>query len=438
MSQESLGRIDLTERLRRAPPWVLTAYAATVAFSAYFCMYAFRKPFAAAEFAGFVPGTTVALKTAFVISQIVGYTVSKYAGIRVLAELSARRRPQLLIALVLGAWLALLAFGALPGAWKVVPLFVNGLSLGMIWGLVVAYLEGRSTSEVLLAGLSCSFILASGVVKDVGRFVMSAWSVSEEWMPFVTGALFLVPFMVFVALLNELPAPSAADVAARSPREAMNGEMRADFLRRFWPALAMLLASYFFLTAFRDYRDNYGMEVFKELHHTDKPAIFTMTEVPVAFGVMAALALLSLIRDNARALYAVFAVMAAGVGMLGLGTALFDAHVIDGVTWMVLLGLGSYLAYVPFGSVLFDRIFAHTRAPGTAVFGIYLADALGYTGSVLVQLYKDLVSAEASRLDFLRAISYGMAALGLVLLPLAAFYVARLGRTPVTVAPTTA
>ena len=67
-----------------------------------------------------------------------------------------------------------------------VPRFVHSLARGskaaghlleqfylrMIWGLVVGELEGRQSSDVLLACLACSFILASGVVKDVGRYLM--------------------------------------------------------------------------------------------------------------------------------------------------------------------------------------------------------------------------------------------------------------------------
>ena len=48
--------------------------------------------------------------------------------------------------------------------------------------------------------------------------------------------------------------------------------------------------------------------------------------------------------------------------------ALEEAGVIDGFWWMTLVGLGSYLAYVPYGSVLFDRLMASTGAIGTAVF----------------------------------------------------------------------
>lgn len=270
----------------------------------------------------------------------------------------------------------------------------------MVWGLVVSYLEGRRASELLLAGLSCSFILASGVVKDVGRWLMRVEGVSEWWMPFATAALFAPAFLVAVMLLSQLPSPDRADRDERSPRSSMSANDKLSFLRRFAAPLALLLIAYFFLTAFRDYRDNYGVEIFSALGYAEQPALFTATELPVALGVLVVLGALSFIRDNRLALKCVFFVMAAGLITLSGSTILLRSEFISGTTWMLLIGLGSYLTYVPFGSVLFDRLIAHTRSAGTAVFGIYLADALGYTGSVLVQLYADLGPESGDRLEF--------------------------------------
>ena len=50
-----------------------------------------------------------------------------------------------------------------------------------IWGLVVRYLEGRRASDLLLGALSCSFIVASGIVKDVGRWLMQAGVDEYGW-----------------------------------------------------------------------------------------------------------------------------------------------------------------------------------------------------------------------------------------------------------------
>jgi hypothetical protein len=88
------------------------------------------------------------------------------------------------------------------------------------------------------------------------------------------------------------------------------------------------------------------------------------------------------------------------------------------------VGFGSYLAYVPYGSVLFDRMIASTGFAGTAVFAIYLADAIGYTGSVGVQLLKDLGDPSATRLAFFRNFTYLLSVLGAATLLTAAAYFA--------------
>jgi hypothetical protein len=285
-----------------------------------------------------------------------------------------------------------------------VGLFFNGLALGMIWGLVVWYLEGRRTSEVLLAGLSCSFIVASGIVKDVGRFLLSS-GVSEEWMPAATGLCFLPLYLLSVWLLKQMPPPSEADVAERVNRVPMGRAQRLAFLRRFALGLFFLMVLYIFLMAYRDFRDNYAIEIFQTLGYGETPALFTKSEVPIAFAVLAVMGCLSLVKDNDRGLLAAMGIMGSGTVLLGVATALLSNGWIDGFTWMVLLGTGTYLAFVPFNSVLFDRMIASTGTVGTAVFAIYVADALGYSGSVCVQLYKDL-GRDTSHLEFFEAFTW--------------------------------
>ena len=177
----------LTRVLDRAPTPVFVLFAIAAAFTTYFCMYAFRKPFAAARFDGqLFAGTLIGLKTAIVVSQILGYSLSKYIGIKVCSEVTPARRAWSLIGLILWAETALAFYAILPGGWKVVAIFFNGLPLGMVWGLVVWYLEGRRTSEFLLAGLSCSYIVSSGMVKDIGRAMLEG-GVATWWMgiPFI-------------------------------------------------------------------------------------------------------------------------------------------------------------------------------------------------------------------------------------------------------------
>jgi hypothetical protein len=407
---------------RRA--WPTLAVMALCAFGTYFCMYGLRKPFAAATYDGPVL-LGLDPKTQFVISQILGYTLSKYLGVKWVSEAPRQRRWPMMVGLVTAAEVALLGFALLPPGAKVVAIFFNGLPLGMIWGLVVRYLEGRRASEFLLTGLSCSFILASGSVKDVGRWLMVDRGVSEYWMPALTGLMFLVPFIVLSALLDRFPDPSERDRLERAARPPLDLDGRRALSSRFFPGLVLLFSVYFVLTAFRDFRDNYGVELFADLGYGEAPGLFTRTELPVALLVLLLMGALGWFRTQRAGLIAVFGVMLFGVVLLGACTLLLRFGLLSGEVWMIGVGLGAYLCYVPFGSFLFDRLMAATQYAGTAVFAINLADAIGYTGSVGLLLFKDLIFPDSSRLQFFMTFCYTLSAMGMVLLTLAGLYFLR-------------
>ncbi len=103
----------LTRWLRRASPAAFAAYCIAAAFGAYFCMYAFRKPWSAATFEG-QQLLGLGLKEVLVASQLVGYTASKFIGLRFVSALDPARRARVLLALIAAAELALLGFALAP------------------------------------------------------------------------------------------------------------------------------------------------------------------------------------------------------------------------------------------------------------------------------------------------------------------------------------
>ena len=182
-------KIDsISKNLERMPTPAFSFYCIIAAFGTYFCMYAFRKPFTAATYEG-LSFFGVGLKTALIAAQVAGYTLSKFLGIKFVSEMSPGRRAIAIIGLILVAELALILFAITPAPWNIVWLFLNGLPLGMIFGLVLGFLEGRKTSEALAAGLCASFILSSGFVKSVGRILIEKYQVDIFWMPFLTGLI---------------------------------------------------------------------------------------------------------------------------------------------------------------------------------------------------------------------------------------------------------
>ena len=400
-------------RLNQSSPATFASYAIIAAFSTYFSMYAFRKPFAAGEYAGYAPVIlplvgSIKYKTLLVITQVLGYCLSKFMGIKVISELPAKQRAKTLLLCIGVAWGSLFLFALVPAPYNILCLFLNGLPLGMVWGLTFGFLEGRRLSEVLGVGLSASYILASSVVKGIGVGLISL-GVPEIWMPFATGGLFVLPMGLFVFLLASLPPPSAEDIEARSERAPMDRESRIAFFKHFSGGLIPLTALYVLLTAYRDFRDNFSVEIWKELGYSksEVTALLAGSELPVTIGVLGILALLMVIKNNQKALMAVHLIMMSGTALVGISTLLYQWGWIGPIVWMILIGLGLYAAYVPYGCILFDRLIATVGVVGTAGFLIYVTDAFGYLGSVILMLYKDLGQhQDQAWLDFFISISY--------------------------------
>jgi hypothetical protein len=410
--------------LARAPAPVFALYGGLMAFGAYFAMYAFRKPFTVASFAGAAP-VLVDYKIALVIAQVLGYALSKVAGVKVISETPPHRRAGAIVALIAAAELALVLFAVVPAPWNIACLFANGLALGMIWGLVFGFLEGRRLSELLGAILCASFIVSSGVVKSVGESVMLLGWANEYWMPAVTGLLFVPLLLVCVLGLAALPPPTAEDERLRVARTPMDATARRAMFLAFAPGLVGLIIIYVGLTALRDFRDNFAVEIWNGLGFKNDAEIFSLSELPVAAIVLATLALLMFIRDNRRAFLANLALVAAGLAIAGLSSLAFQGRLIGPITWMIALGAGLYLAYTPFNALLFDRFIAASGQAGTAGFLIYVADASGYVSSVALLVLRNFVGFQLSWVEFLRVISYATAIAGLVLIAGAGVYFRR-------------
>ena len=416
----------VTRWLARASPGLFATYAVVMAFTTYFAMYSYRKPFAAAHFAG-QSFWILDLKSALIVSQLAGYALSKLLGVKFNSEMPPQRRAWALVLLIVWAEAALVLFAVLPPPGKVFALFLNGLPLGTVWGVVFSFLEGRRTSEILGAGLSCAYVVASGAVKSIGALLVGG-GITEAWMPAVTGLLFMPVFFAAVYGLSLIPAPSAADVAARTHREQMNGPERRAFVRRFLPGLLLLVIVYLLLTAFRDFRDNYAAEIWADLGHDQQAGVFTLTEIPIAMSVLLVLGLLYLVKNNRIGLLLTYVIMGSGAVLVGVSTLLFDSGAIGPQAWMILVGLGLYLGYVPYGCVLFDRMIAALGIVATAVFLIYVSDAVAYGGSVAIVLYKVVGQADISKLQFFRYFSYTTSGVCVVFLTISGLYFLRRAR----------
>lgn len=405
-------------------------WAVFAAFGTYFCMYGFRKPFTVAEYDGTMVGG-IDFKTIVVSTQVLGYMLSKFLGIKIISEMPPKRRAIALLGLILAAEAALALFGIMPRPWNAVGLFLNGLCLGMVFGLVLGFLEGRRLTEALVAGLCTSFILADGVTKSVGAWLL-ANRVREDWMPFTAGLIFLLPLCICVAMLTKVPAPNEQDVEARSARDTMTPQDRWSLFSRYALGLSILVAIYLLITIIRSIRADFAAELWGDLGQEAAPLLFTRSEMWVALGVMFVNGLSIYVRNNRLAFYLSLGICALGFVIVAVALLGQQTQSIGAFQFMVLIGFGLYLPYVAIHTTVFERLLAMTRERGNLGFLMYLADAFGYLGYVVIMFSRNLFIGRENFLDFFTSVCWIATGASLLALFVASFYFVNHGRQPAT------
>ncbi|HMP31882.1 MAG TPA: DUF5690 family protein, partial [Saprospiraceae bacterium] len=360
--------------------WII--FATTVA---YFCMYMYRKPFLAATFEGF-SFFGLDFKTTLVIAQILGYALSKFIGIRLISSLKDNQRIVYFISLIIISWIALLGFSILPASFGPFCLFINGIPLGMIWGIVFSYIEGRKLTEVFTVFLASNFMVSSGMAKTIGaQFIDNGWSAFQ--MPFVVGGFVLPLLLLTIWMISAITPPSKEDVALRKERVPMTHIDRKNFFVKEKWFIISIVVIYLILTCIRDIRDSYAVEIWKALGYQGSAAIYTTSETWATFFTLIIIALFYLFRSNILALR-----------WMIIGCLLFIILMLLSITilhlsplqFMVLNGLALFIPYILLNGILFDRYIAAFSLKGNVGFIMYIADAFGYISSVGVLFYKIL------------------------------------------------
>jgi hypothetical protein len=354
------------------PAWSMIA-----AFGCYFCVYGFRKPFTAGTYEEqFFMG--IHWKSILISSQIAGYMLSKWCGIFFVSSITWEKRARAIISSILVAELALLGFGLVPKPYNLIFLLLNGLPLGMIFGYIQGFLEGKKNTELFIAALGSSFILADGVSKSVGVSLLN-WGVAENWMPFAAGLLYALPFLFFVWMLTQIPRPSAQEVADRAERQPMTQKDRIQLVKQLWPGILTISLLYLFASLLRGIRSDFAPEIWQYLGYDGVPSIYSQTEIWVTVGILVINGSLVLIKRNYLAFFISLSAIATGYLLLviaGLG----GVHSMNSFWLIVLTGFGIYLPYLTITTSVFERMIAITRHKANIGFLMYIVDSIGYLG----------------------------------------------------------
>lgn len=401
--------------LQKLPVVVFVFYVSFAAFSVYTCMYGFRKPYTAASYDGyFLFG--ISYKVVLVIAQVVGYVLSKIYGIKFIATMQPEKRSITIIQLIIVAWLSLLLFAIVPFPYNFIFMFINGFPLGMVWGLVFGFLEGRRFTELMGAFLSTSFIFASGLAKTIGKWLLIQFHISEWQMPFAAGAVFVIPLLISVWMLQQTPPPNEDDIACRTIRKTMNATERKNFVKQFASILIPVVTAYSLLTILRDFCEDFANELWTETGFKDNAAIFTQTGTIISLFILVIVGSFFLFRNNYKAFQFTHVAIFFGFLLALISTLLFQYHIISPFMWFLTATSGLYLGYVPYNCLYFERMLATFKVQGNVGFVMYIADSFGYLGTTIILLVKEFIHIKYNWVQFFTLLFYASSAIGIVLI----------------------
>eukprot|EP00756_Hemistasia_phaeocysticola_P017547 Hpha_TRINITY_DN15544_c1_g1::TRINITY_DN15544_c1_g1_i1::g.108131::m.108131 len=370
-------------------------------FATYCLVYWLRSPWRAGTFPREKQVLGVEFKDALQISMTVAYFFGKTISAPILGGLGRKGRVPLLMICVLSCTTAWGGFALFPRAgetWedggRIAMIMLSAVPLAFFWATLFRYLEGRDATDVLSAWLSAAMIVGSGVAKSVGS-ALTDMGISEESMPVVAAGL-AVPFLILAIIFMErLPPPSVEEQERKGARLRLSAEGQKLFVKEYWVGFVPLAIVDISLTGLRDFRDAFVADMWKELNDgNDMPSwLFTFTEVFVAVFVLLAMAGVSLVKDNERGFKLILSYCILGAVLLGavqlLATHWLWKSQAGQAVWVIVSGLGIFLAYVPTSALLYDRLIAALGVRATSVFIMSITSALGYAGSVGLLLFRN-------------------------------------------------
>ena len=202
----------------------------------------------------------------------------------------------------------------------------------------------------------------------------------------------------------------------------MTKEDKRNVLKEFGFGIVCFVLMYSLLVTMRDFRDNFSVEIWKEIGGEWDKTIFSKTELITGLIVLGAIGCLSLIRSNIKGFWATQWLIALGILLSGTSTLLFQTGLLTPFWWILLIGMGLFLAYIPIQVALFERLIAIFKIKANAGFFIYICDAIGYLGSVGLLLYKEFFMKDLSWAKVMMRFSYVLTGTCLLVLVLSAIF----------------
>lgn len=338
----------------------------------------------------------VTLQESLTLIFCIGFGLAKFPAVHVMSSaIYFKHRLKVLSFLVASSAVCLTIPLALSGGSPFPTLcgvFLGCFPSSMLYGGLVSYVEGRRSTEILIAIVHFSSTLAGSASRGTATAVLAS-GVAPCWMPAAIAVVVTPVILLMLWVLDRSPPPSTADVAARQPRQAMSAQQRADFINSFRPGLLLLISAYSLLTAVRFFRDLFSRDIFTAANGGIVPSSFVFATADLPGAIMAAgvLILFGKVEDSSRAMTLMISAMMLLTAVMLAATLLFSIEVLGCIGWQLVLGAGLYGTYSLACMPIYDRLvsassFGSTGA--TCSFLVFYGDMCGYVGAVSLTLWK--------------------------------------------------
>ncbi len=366
-------------------------WAGGAALLSYSLVYALRKPYTAAAFEG-MELFGMDYKVAVTTIQILGYLVAKFAGIKLISELKREQRFKFFIISVIIAELSLIGFGAIPAPLNALVMFINGLSLGCMWGIIFSFIEGRRVTDMLASLLGVSIVFSSGTSKSIGLFAMNDLNIDQFWMPAVIGAVAFPLLILMGYILKRLPNPSEEDMEHKSERVTLNSAERKALFRRYSPILILLLSGTFLLTILRDVKEDFLVSIVDM--EGQSSWLFAQIDTVITVIILGIFAVLTFCKSNIKALITLLSLVVFSCIAMSYVSFYHATLNLSPIVWLFVQSISLYIAYLTFQTIFFDRFIACFKIKGNVGFFIALIDFIGYAGTVILLFTKEMLDVK--------------------------------------------
>ncbi|AYV77910.1 MAG: hypothetical protein Edafosvirus2_89 [Edafosvirus sp.] len=386
--------------------YITAIYLAVISSMTYFCQYFISTSmFAGAFTTNSILGTT---KNALVISQSLSYIMGYIIGFFVLTKIDKENIFKYFIITIFGSFIPMLLFLTSSPLLQIIGTYISGIFITNIWGFIIFYVEGRYASSIIVMIIYMLLIIAGGFAKSMGTLMLSN-DINENLMTVYCSIIGLVGCLFFAYLLNESPERSADEEKSKSSRKTGNdtATTQMEFIDKYKIGLITNSIAYGFISSYRKYRDYYQLELWTELMGKDFDAgIYSYSDVIISIVVTLIYCLIIYIKSDLISFFVLLVIMMGGSIIIIISTIVYSYQTYKPFVWIVVTGIGVYMAYVPPGVLLYDKLISATKTQISIVPIIFLSEMIAQVVTLITILIKSNVYNNYSYVSYFINISY--------------------------------